>query len=101
MLDEHAARQKFVELCDAAQRWKGAPIATQDDRGRRLAAWTDLELRQAGRAIMVRVRAPRFGAWWHQEETWEGDPMAQIFDWLESERSEAVLAARQHVRRPP
>jgi hypothetical protein len=31
---------------------------------------------------MVRVRAPRFDEWWHDAQTWHGDPMAPMFDWL-------------------
>lgn len=86
MPDEPAARAKFESLVEEARRWKGEPArcSAPDDR-RRLAAWQDLEIRQAGLGIMVRVRAPWFD-WWHAAETWRDDPMGEIFDWLREER---------------
>jgi hypothetical protein len=86
MPDEDAARRKFVAFSDEARRWKGEPARVQDDSGRRIAAWPDLEILQAGRGIMVRVRAPWF-SWWHDRSTWEGDPMGPIFDWLREHRA--------------
>lgn len=82
---EEAARSKFVALGDEARRWKGEPTHTVDADERRLLGWADLEIRQAGRGVMVRVRAPRF-AWWNDRLTWEGDPMGSLYDWLEEER---------------
>jgi hypothetical protein len=76
MPDEDAATRKFASLDQEARAWKGAPAREASEPGRRLAAWADLEIRQAGRAIMVRARAPWFSAWWHDRRTWEGDPMA-------------------------
>jgi len=35
---------------------------------------------------MVRARAPRFGDWWHDEQTWEGGPMGPLYDWIGEER---------------
>lgn len=46
----------------------------------------DLEIRQLGRGIMVRVRAPWFSDWWHEDVTWEGDPIGPIYEWLREER---------------
>jgi hypothetical protein len=86
MPDEAAAVGKFGSLFDEARQWKGAPTVDRRDGGRKLAAWPDLEIRQAGRAIMVRARAPWFARWWHDRSTWEGDPMAEIFRWLDEER---------------
>jgi len=85
MVDEDAARTKFAALSEEARRWKGEPSRAYDNGERRMAAWADLELRQAGRGIMVRVRAPRFDRWWHDEATWDDAPMRAISDWLEEE----------------
>jgi hypothetical protein len=85
MPDEGAAIRKFVALVDEATRWKGAPLRTEETSSRRLAAWHDLEIRQAGRGIMVRARAPWFSRWWHEQSTWAADPMGPIFDWIEEE----------------
>jgi len=60
-------------LVEEARRWKGAPSREESTATRRMAAWDGLEVRQAGRGIMVRARAPWF-SWWHERETWEGDP---------------------------
>ena len=85
MPDEAAAVRKFATLVDEARRWKGAPVRHEAAGPRRLAAWPDLDIRQLGRGIMVRARAPWFD-WWHDRETWAGSPMVPIYDWLEEER---------------
>jgi hypothetical protein len=82
MLDEAAAVQKFTAFTHEATRWKGAPLHSEEREGRRLSLWLDLEVRQAGRGVMVRALAPRFDDWWHDESTWGGDPMTAIFAWL-------------------
>ncbi len=85
MPDERSARRMFARLVDEATRWKGAPaVAPQTGPGRELAAWPDLEIRRAGRGVLVRVRAPWFSDWWH--ETWEGSPMRAVHEWLAEER---------------
>ncbi len=85
--DDASAHRKFLAFSDEARRWKGAPIRSLDDNGRRLAAWPDLEIRQLGRGVMVRVRAPGFDRWWHAETTWNGDPMGPIWEWLAADGS--------------
>jgi hypothetical protein len=85
MIDEAAAARKFTSLSDEARRWKGPPLRDEEHRGRRLSAWSDLEVRQAGRGVMVRIQAPRFHDWWHKQLTWAGDPLQQIYEWLEEE----------------
>lgn len=85
LADEAAAVRKFAALADEAKRWKGAALRTQETSSRRIAVWDDLEIRQAGRGILVRIRTPRFHHWWHEGASWEGDPMAQIFDWIRQE----------------
>ena len=85
MPSEAEARQKFDALAEEARRWKGPPVEERRD-ARRLIAWPDLEIRQVGRGIMVRVRAPWFSEWWHDAETWDGDPMTPIYDWLRQDR---------------
>jgi len=86
MPDEAAAARKFGALVDEARRWKGQPGRLQEEPPRRIASWPDLEIRQVGRGVMVRARAPRFADWWHDRKTWEGDPMGPIFDWIEEDR---------------
>ena len=85
MPDEASAARKFAALSDEARRWNGAPSQLRDAPPRRRAAWTDLEIRQAGRGILVRARAPWFARWWHERATWEDDPMGAIYDWLREE----------------
>jgi hypothetical protein len=87
MPSEEAARKKFTALCDEARRWKGTPTREQDQAPRRIAAWPDLEIRQVGRGILVRARAPWFDSWWHEKTTWQDDPIGAIRDWLEEERT--------------
>jgi hypothetical protein len=82
LADEPAAIRTFAVLCDELRRWKGAPSPEREERGIRIAGWPDVELRQAGRGILLRVRSPWF-EWWHDAATWDGDPMAQIFESLE------------------
>jgi hypothetical protein len=84
MPDEAAAVRKFTALSDEAKRWKGAPLKFDDTNARRLAAWPDLEILQAGNGIMLRARAAAFDQWWHEATTWAGDPMRQIYDWIEN-----------------
>ena len=86
MLDVRAAVGKFEALCEEAHRWKGAPIDEIEEPDRRLAAWRDLEILQAGRGVMVRVAAPSFDGWWNASETWSGDPMAAAYAWLAERR---------------
>jgi hypothetical protein len=85
MPDEAAAVEKFTALTDEARRWKGAPLRSEEREGRRLSGWPDLEVRQAGRGVMVRARAPRFDCWWHDRSTWADDPMSAIFAWLDED----------------
>ena len=89
MPDEATAVLKFLALSDEARRWKGAPLRTEESGGRRLAAWPDLEIWQANRGVMVRVRAPRFANWWHAPATWAGSPMREVFDWSIDEASKS------------
>jgi hypothetical protein len=76
----------FWSLIDEAQRWKGQPTRIEEQPGRRLAAWPDVEIRLAGPGLMVRARMPRFEDWWHDKRTWQGDPMGPIFDWIAEDR---------------
>jgi hypothetical protein len=62
------------------------PARVVDAKDRRLVAWDDLEVRQAGRGIRVRARAPWFSDWWNDGTTWEGDLMGPMFAWLDEER---------------
>lgn len=78
------ARSKFEALSAEASAWKGPPVSAIDEADRMAATWLDLELRQAGRGVLVRVRAPWFD-WWHKRETWAGDPMDRVYEWLAAE----------------
>ena len=85
MPDEGTAVARFDAFVDEARHWKGEPIRHEVQPPRRLATWPDLELRQCGRGVIVRVRAPWFD-WWYAAETWAGAPMGPIHDWLEEDR---------------
>lgn len=87
MPDEAAAVRKYAALANEGERWKGQPTRRDEQPERRITAWADLEIRQAGRGIMVRARAPWFATWWHDAATWRDDPMDQFYEWLEQERS--------------
>lgn len=82
---EGAALEKFLALAEEARRWKGEPTRTVDADTRRLVGWADLEIRQAGRGVVVRVRAPWFSGWWCDPATWQGEPMGRVYDWLAEE----------------
>jgi hypothetical protein len=83
--DVDAATRKFGELADEARRWKGEPLRSFARDGRRLAAWSDLEIRQAGCGILVRARHARFADWWHDDKVWVHDPMATVAEWHDEE----------------
>ena len=57
MPDEGSACRRFAALVEEARRWKGTPAQVREEPGRGLAVWPDLEIRQAGRGILVRARA--------------------------------------------
>jgi hypothetical protein len=82
MPDEHAAARKFRSLTDEARRWKGPPSRIDDQPGRKLNAWPDLEIRLAGRGLVVRARVAHLNDWWHDDRTWYGDPLGPAFDWI-------------------
>jgi hypothetical protein len=85
--DEGAAVRLFHALVSEARAWKGEPSRTVEREERRLVAWPELEIRQAGRGIMVRVRSPAVDSWWHDPATWAGDPLGLIRRWVsEDER---------------
>jgi hypothetical protein len=85
MPDEAAAVRQFGLLTEEARRWKGEPTRIAQGFERQVVTWSDLEIRQAGRAVMVRVKAPRFSTWWHAPATWAGDPTRAIREWIEEE----------------
>jgi hypothetical protein len=85
MSDADAAVRKFISLTQEARRWKGEPGRLEEGPMRRIASWPELEIRQAGRAVMVRARAPWFHAWWHDRRVWQHDPLGPIVDWIAEE----------------
>ncbi len=86
MADEPTATRKFEALVAEARRWQGEPVRLDGTGPRRVATWARLEIRQAERGIMVRVRAPRFDGWWHARATWAGDPLGPLYAWLAEDR---------------
>jgi hypothetical protein len=86
--DEDAALAKFAQLAEEARRWKGTPTRAHEEGGRRVIGWPDLEIRQAGRGILVRARAPGFADWWHDRETWAGDPLGPVHEWIDERRGD-------------
>jgi hypothetical protein len=76
------ARTKFESLCDEATRWKGEPLRREHSGPRQLAVWSDLEIRQAGRGVLVLAAAPCFDHWWHDASTWADNPMGDVRRWV-------------------
>jgi len=70
---------------EEARRWKGEPARLEEKAARRIASWPDLEIRQAGRGVLVRARTASFHSWWHDERMWQGDPLDPIIDWIVEE----------------
>jgi hypothetical protein len=89
--DEQQAIAKFGAFVGEATRWLGPPARTLESDGRRLAAWPEVEIRQAGRGILVRVWSAWFRDWWHDEATWAGDPLDAVYDWLGEEMDSSRL----------
>ncbi len=81
------AVEKFESLVAEARRWKGDPVRLDAAADRRRAAWTDLDIRQAGRGVCVLVKAPRFDDWWHDSAIWTDDPMGPVRDWVHREHT--------------
>jgi hypothetical protein len=86
LLGDEAAARKFTSLLAEASHWQGEPERVQDGTARQIASWPKMEIRRAGRSVLVRVRAPLFHSWWHDEATWEDDPTGAIFDWVAEEQ---------------
>ena len=82
MPDEHVAARKFSALTAEARRWKGPPTRVDEQPARRLNAWPDFEIRLAGRGLLLRARMSGFNEWWHDEQTWQGEPMGPALDWI-------------------
>lgn len=87
LTDEVGAARKFGAFVGEATSWRGPPLRVEERQERRLAAWPDFEIRQAGRGLMVRVKAPCFGAWWQQHSTWASDPLGELYTWLAEDRA--------------
>ncbi|MEL6391664.1 MAG: hypothetical protein AAFR97_02865 [Bacteroidota bacterium] len=81
--DEETAREKFAQFVSEARSWKGPPEELIDEGRRRRAHWHRFEIIQAGLGVMIRVKAPRFGEWWHKDETWNREPMNDVDEWLD------------------
>lgn len=81
MPDEASAIERFDAFAREGLAWKGIPTDEQREGPRRFVRWPDLEIRQAGRGIMVLVRVAGFGDWWHARDTWAGNPMGPLRAW--------------------
>ena len=79
--DPQTADRKFREFRDELARWKGSPRAEDAGLGWQRADWGDIRIKQGGRGIMVWVARTGVRDWWHAEETWDGDPLADVWDW--------------------
>jgi hypothetical protein len=86
MADVAAAERKFAALFEELRRWKGSPASMREDSSTRVATWSDVELRQCGRGVLLRIVAPRFD-WWNEDATWTDDPMGTVVQSLADERS--------------
>lgn len=87
---EAVARQRFAVFVAEATRWKGPPTRIDHQESHQLAAWPELEIRQAGRGILVRVRRSGFVGWWHDKRTWQDDPLEAVYDSIERESAKAA-----------
>lgn len=83
--DESSAVRKFESFVAEARRWKGDPDHLEERPARRRAAWPDFEVRQAGRGVLLLVRATGFSSWWNTADTWRDDPMGEVRAWLQEE----------------
>ncbi|HEY5928358.1 MAG TPA: hypothetical protein VIV11_42020 [Kofleriaceae bacterium] len=89
--NEQRAVVTFGAFVDEATRWYGPPARTLEANGRRLAAWRELEIRQAGQGILVRIWSAWFCDWWHDDATWNGDPLKAIYEWIGEETDASPL----------
>lgn len=81
MPSESSAKKKLLEILAEATRWKGhGDLRGSPEEGWQGAKWPDLEIWWKGRGILILVRDPEFDRWWHQPETWDGDPMDEVSD---------------------
>ena len=85
MPDEAAAVRKFNDFAQEARRRKGPPTRELDTAARRFAAWPDLDIRQAGHGILIRVWSAWFRDWWHERATWKGEPLDAVYAWIDEE----------------
>jgi hypothetical protein len=83
--DGAVATQRFAVFVAEATRWKGPPTRIDQQDTHQLAAWPELEIRQAGRGIMIRVRRSGFTEWWYDNRTWQDDPLDAVYDNIERE----------------
>ena len=65
---------------------EGPPTRVDEQPARRLNAWPDFEIRLAGRGLLLRARMSGFNEWWHDEQTWQGEPMGPALDWIAEDR---------------
>ncbi len=79
--DAGLASRKYLEFRDELMRWKGPPKLEDSGVGFQRADWGDIRMKQAGRGVMIWVRAAGVSSWWHRRETWAGDPMAEAWEW--------------------
>jgi hypothetical protein len=88
--DDATAIRKFEEFAAEGRRWKGAPLESVSDSDRRAVVWSDLQIRQQGRGVIVAGKSEHIAPVWYESNTWNGDPMGDVFAWL----SESVRLPR-------
>jgi hypothetical protein len=81
LADATTAARKYREFRDELVRWKGAPRAEETGETWRRSDWGDIRVKQAGRGIMIWARSDGVSDWWHESESWQGDPLAEAWHW--------------------
>jgi hypothetical protein len=85
--DAATAIRKFEEFAAEGRRWKGKPLESVSDHDRRALVWSDLQIRQKGRGVLVAGKSENVASLWHEDDTWDGDPMGDVFDWFSESAS--------------
>jgi hypothetical protein len=88
--DDATAIRKFEEFAAEGRRWKGEPLETVSESDGRAIVWSDLQVRQKGRGVLVAGKSGNIASLWYADSTWNGDPMGDVFGWF----SESVRLPR-------
>jgi hypothetical protein len=80
--DDATAIRKFEEFAAEGRRWKGEPLESVSDSDGRAIVWSDLQVRQKGRGVIVAGRSETIAQVWYANSSWNEDPMGEVFDWF-------------------